>query len=152
MNENLQQDSPKLIELRKRIDSCDQQIIRLIQERVSVASEIAKAKVEVDEQASFYRPEREAQVLRRVRERNQVLRDEINGLVSDDDIVRLMREIMSISLAAEMPMTVAYLGPEGTYTQGAVLKHFGQAVNNVDVKTIGAVSYTHLTLPTTPYV
>ena len=139
MSENLQQDSPKLIELRKRIDSCDQQIIRLIQERVSVASEIAKAKIEVDEQASFYRPEREAQVLRRVRERNQLLRDEIDGLVSDDDIVRLMREIMSISLAAEMPMTVAYLGPEGTYTQGAVLKHFGQAVKNVDVKTIGDV-------------
>ncbi|MCL4151697.1 UNVERIFIED_CONTAM: hypothetical protein GTU68_004786 [Idotea baltica] len=54
-------------------------------------------------------------------------------------MVRLMREIMSSSLAAEMPMTVAYLGPEGTYTQSAVVKHFGQAVRNLDVKTIADV-------------
>ncbi len=139
MSDTPQPDSPELIELRKRIDACDQQIIRLIQERVLVAADIAKAKIAVDESASFYRPEREAQVLRRVRDRNLALREELNGLVSDDDMVRLMREIMSTSLAAEMPMTVAYLGPEGTYTQGAVLKHFGQAVNNVDVKTIADV-------------
>ena len=137
------QDSDELIALRKQIDSCDQQIQRLIQDRVNVAANIAKAKLAVDSKASFYRPEREAQVLRRVRERNEVLREESNALVSDDEMVRLMREIMSISLAAEMPMTVAYLGPEGTYTQAAVVKHFGQAVRNLD-----AVSYTHLTLPT----
>ncbi len=139
MSDAPQQDSPKLIQLRERIDSCDKQIIRLIQERVLVAADIAKVKLAVDEQTSFYRPEREAQVLRRVRQRNQSLRDELSGLVSDDDMVRLMREIMSTSLAAEMPMTVAYLGPEGTYTQAAVLKHFGQAVDNLDVKTIGDV-------------
>ena len=133
------QDSDELIALRKQIDSCDQQIQRLIQDRVNVAANIAKAKLAVDSKASFYRPEREAQVLRRVRERNEVLREESNALVSDDEMVRLMREIMSISLAAEMPMTVAYLGPEGTYTQAAVVKHFGQAVRNLDVKTIADV-------------
>lgn len=129
-------DSEELIELRTKIDSCDQQIQRLIQERVLVAADIAKAKLAVDASASFYRPEREAQVLRRVRERNNALREELDGLVSDDEMVHLMREIMSTSLAAEMPMTVAYLGPEGTYTQGAVIKHFGHAVNSLDVKTI----------------
>jgi len=139
MSEKQQVDSPELIDLRKRIDACDQQILRLIQERVLVAADIAKAKLAVDENASFYRPEREAQVLRRVRERNIVLREELNGLVADDEMVRLMREIMSISLAAEMPMSVAYLGPEGTYTQAAVIKHFGQAVNSLDVKTIADV-------------
>lgn len=139
MSDAPQPDSPELIELRKRIDACDRKIIKLIQERVLVAADIAKAKLAVDVDASFYRPEREAQVLRKVRQRNQLLREELSGLVSDDDMVRLMREIMSTSLAAEMPMTVAYLGPEGTYTQGAVLKHFGQAVNNVDVKTIADV-------------
>lgn len=136
---NKQQDSPELIELREQIDSCDQQLLRLIQERVLVAGKIAKAKLAVDPNASFYRPEREAQVLRRVRERNGVLRAELNGLVSDDEMVRLMREVMSISLAAEMPITVAYLGPEGTYTQAAVIKHFGQAVRSSDVKTISDV-------------
>jgi len=131
-----QQDSPELIELRKQIDACDQQIQRLIHERVLVAAKIGKAKLAVDAGASFYRPEREAQVLRRVRERNHALKEELQGLVSDDEMVRLMREIMSTSLAAEMPMTVAYLGPEGTYTQAAVVKHFGQAVRCLDVKTI----------------
>jgi len=137
--EKQQQDSPELIELREKIDRCDHKILRLIQERVLVASEIAKAKLAVDADASFYRPEREAQVLRRVRQRNSILREELDGLVSDDEMVRLMREIMSTSLAAEMPMTVAYLGPEGTYTQAAVIKHFGQAVRSSDVKTIGDV-------------
>lgn len=139
MSDKAQIDSPELVDLRKKIDQCDQQIQRLIQQRVLVAADIAKAKLAVDSGASFYRPEREAQVLRRVRSRNEGLRDELNGLVSDDDMVRLMREIMSISLAAEMPMTIAYLGPEGTYTQAAVVKHFGQAVRNLDVKTIADV-------------
>jgi len=133
------QDSQELLALREKIDACDQNILRLIQERVLVAADIAKAKLATDADASFYRPEREAQVLRRVRERNSKLREELEGLVSDDEMVRLMREIMSTSLAAEMPMTVAYLGPEGTYTQAAVVKHFGQAVNSLDVKTIADV-------------
>jgi len=132
-------DSQELLDLRKKIDACDQQILRLIQQRVLVAADIAKAKLATDANASFYRPEREAQVLRRVRERNKALREELGGIVSDDEMVRLMREIMSTSLAAEMPLTVAYLGPEGTYTQAAVVKHFGQAVNSLDVKTIGDV-------------
>lgn len=132
-------DSDELLQLRDKIDDCDQQILKLIHQRVLVAAQIAKAKVSVDADASFYRPEREAQVLRRVRERNQRLREDLDGLVSDDEMVRLMREIMSVSLAAEMPMTVAYLGPEGTYTQAAVVKHFGQSVRSVDVKTIGDV-------------
>ncbi len=139
MSDKIQQDSAELLELRKQIDACDQQIQRLIQERVLVAGRIAKAKTAADADASFYRPEREAQVLRRVRERNIKLREELDGLVSDDDMVRLMREIMSISLAAEMPLTVAYLGPEGTYTQAAVVKHFGNAVKCADVKTIADV-------------
>lgn len=136
MGDKTQKDSQELLELRTQIDACDQKILRLIQQRVLVAAQIAKAKTASDADASFYRPEREAQVLRRVRERNAALREELKGLVSDDEMVRLMREIMSTSLAAEMPMTVAYLGPEGTYTQAAVVKHFGQAVRSLDVKTI----------------
>jgi len=132
-------DSDQLLQLRSKIDACDQQIQQLIQDRVKIAAEIAQTKLKTDENTSFYRPEREAQVLRRIRERNEEMRENQQALVADDEMVRLMREIMSTSLAAEMPMTVAYLGPEGTYTQAAVVKHFGQAVNNLDVKTIADV-------------
>lgn len=138
-NNNNSNNDAALQQLRKKIDSCDSQIQELIQQRVAIAAEIAKVKSELDSNSSFYRPEREAQVLRKVRERNQELRKNNDYLVSDDEIVRLMREIMSVSLAAEMPLKVAYLGPAGTYTQAAVIKHFGQAVDNVDVKTIGDV-------------
>lgn len=132
-------DSDELLRLRGEIDLCDQKLIALIQERVAIAAEVAKAKLATSQDTSFYRPEREAQVLRKVRERNREIRSAKGGLVGDDEMVRLMREVMSTSLAAEMPMTVAYLGPEGTYTQAAVVKHFGQAVNSLDVKTIGDV-------------
>lgn len=132
-------DNEELLELRAQIDACDQQLLSLIQKRVGIAGQVAKAKLAMSGDPSFYRPEREAQVLRRVRERNKVLRSERGGAVGDDEMVRLMREIMSTSLAAEMPMTVAYLGPEGTYTQAAVMKHFGHAVQNMDVKTISDV-------------
>lgn len=134
-----QPDNAELLELRAQIDACDGQLQALIQKRVSIAAKVAQAKIRSGGDVSFYRPEREAQVLRRVRERNKQLRKDGDALVSDDEMVRLMREIMSTSLAAEMPMTVAYLGPAGTYTQAAVVKHFGQAVNSLDVKTIGDV-------------
>lgn len=132
----MSKDDHKLADLRSQIDALDLQIQTSIQKRVGVAAEIAKVKLAEDPNASFYRPEREAQVLRKVRERNSVLRNTENGIVSDDEMVRLMREIMSISLAAEMPLTVSYLGPKGTYTQAAVIKHFGQAVRSLDVKAI----------------
>jgi chorismate mutase/prephenate dehydratase len=119
-------------ELRKKIDTLDCEIQSLISERVGVAHEVAKVKLDAGGDVSFYRPEREAQVLRRVKERN-------NGPLTDDEIARMMREIMSVSLAAEMPMTIAYLGPAGTYTQGAVAKSFGHAARTMDVKTIADV-------------
>jgi len=112
----------KLDQLRDRIDDLDGKIQALLNERARYAQEVAEAKREAEGEAVFYRPEREAEVLRRVRERNQ-------GPLSDDEVVRLFREIMSACLALEQPLTVAYLGPEGTYTQAAALKHFGHSVN-----------------------
>ena len=73
------------------------------------------------EAVDFYRPEREAQVLRKALARNR-------GPLRDEEIVRLFREIMSACLAQEEPLKVAFLGPEGTFTQAAVLKHFGHSV------------------------
>ncbi|MBI5462466.1 MAG: prephenate dehydratase [Gammaproteobacteria bacterium] len=114
-------DKPTLQSLRERIDTLDEQIQALLNERARCAQQVAQAKIAQGEQNDFYRPEREAEVLRRVRERNQ-------GPLGDTEITRLFREIMSACLALEQPLLIGYLGPEGTFTQAAVLKHFGHAV------------------------
>ncbi|WCE10881.1 prephenate dehydratase [Pseudomonas sp. JBR1] len=110
--------------LRLRIDSLDERIQELISERARCAQDVARVKMKTlaeGEKPVFYRPEREAQVLKRVMERN-------GGPVRDEDMARLFREIMSCCLALEEPLHVAYLGPEGTFSQAAALKHFGKAV------------------------
>ena len=83
----------------------DEQIQRLIAERAHYAKEIGVVKG-LTSTAEFYRPEREAQVLRKVVERN-------DGPLRDEEMVRLFRELMSACLAQEEPLKVAYLGPEG---------------------------------------
>ncbi|OGT91398.1 MAG: chorismate mutase [Gammaproteobacteria bacterium RIFOXYA12_FULL_61_12] len=110
-----------LHKVRERIDALDQEIQRLLNERAQCALEVARVKLEQDPQAQFYRPEREAQILRTVKERNR-------GPLGDETMARLFREIMSACLALEHPLQVAYLGPEGTFTQAAAIKHFGHAV------------------------
>ncbi|MFQ5644359.1 MAG: prephenate dehydratase [Thiogranum sp.] len=111
----------KLVQLRRRIDQLDEQLQALLNERAECAQQVARVKRDSGDDADFYRPEREVEVLRRVRERN-------TGPFPDDEVVRLFREIMSACLALEQPLTVAYLGPEGTYSQAATLKHFGHSV------------------------
>ncbi len=110
-----------LDQLRNRIDELDEKIQSLLNERAACAQQVAEAKQNNDDNV-FYRPEREAEILRCVRERNK-------GPLSDDEIVRLFREIMSACLALEQPLAIAYLGPEGTYTQTAAQKHFGHSVS-----------------------
>lgn len=114
-------DKPTLQALRERIDGLDQQIQELISARAACAQQVAQVKVAQGEQNDFYRPEREAEILRRVRERNA-------GPLGDAEITRLFREIMSACLALERPLSIGYLGPEGTFTQAAVLKQFGHSV------------------------
>ncbi|MHA3103080.1 prephenate dehydratase [Acinetobacter sp. ANC 3791] len=111
--------SLNLEQLRSDIDSVDQQIQDLLNRRARLAEAVAKAKFATEENPVFYRPEREAQVLRKVMERNE-------GPLSDATMARLFREIMSACLALEAPQSIAFLGPEGTFTQAAALKHFGQ--------------------------
>jgi len=121
----------RLGDLRKRIDQLDEKIQALISERAQCAQEIAAAKQQAGE-ASFYRPEREVDVLRNVIARN-------HGPLSSEEMARLFREIMSACLALEMPMQIAFLGPEGTFTQEAALKHFGHSVQTIPLASIEEV-------------
>jgi len=121
-----------LAELRAKIDATDDQIQQLINARARYAQQVAVAKNTNDGSAVFFRPEREAQVLRAVVDRNQ-------GPLSDDEMVRLFREIMSACLAQEEPLKIGYLGPEGTFTQSAVYKHFGHSVRALPLPTIDEV-------------
>ncbi|HEY9198009.1 MAG TPA: prephenate dehydratase [Gammaproteobacteria bacterium] len=114
-------DKPTLQSLRERIDALDERLQELLSERAHCAQQVAQAKIAQGDQGDFYRPEREAEVLRKVRERNR-------GPLGDAEISRLFREIMSACLALEKPLLIGYLGPEGTFTQAAALKHFGHSV------------------------
>ena len=122
----------KLVELRDRIDALDEQLQTLISARAECAAEVARVKIDQGEGAHFYRPEREATVLRAVSERN-------TGPLPNEEMVRLFREIMSACLALEKPLTIAYLGPEGTFTQAAVLKQFGHSVLPLALDTLDDV-------------
>jgi len=118
--------------LRQRIDALDNDILRLISERAACAQQDAEIKAEHEPGAIFYRPEREAQVLRRIMELNQ-------GPLDSEEMARLFREIMSACLALEQPVKVAYLGPEGTFTQQAALKHFGESAISLPMAAIDEV-------------
>ena len=108
-------DSQELGQLRDGIDAIDVDLLRLINERAKLARRIGEIK-----QGNIYRPEREAQVLRRIAERNP-------GPLSAAAAQRIVREVMSACLALEQPLTIAYLGPAGTYSESAARKHFGGA-------------------------
>ncbi|MCK9284205.1 MAG: prephenate dehydratase [Rhodocyclaceae bacterium] len=108
-------DKEELESLRQRIDQIDDETLRLIGERARIAHRIGEIK-----QGNIYRPEREAQVLRRIGEANP-------GPLPAAAVQRIFREIMSACLALEQPLIIAYLGPAGTYSESAARKHFGSA-------------------------
>ncbi len=141
---------------RKRIDELDQEIQTLVTERALCALTVAKIKKQhqlsghdsasrstdassltndsssTDDSTQYFRPEREAQVLKKVMERNK-------GPIDDESMARLFRQIMSCCLALEQQLKIAFLGPEGTFTQEAAVKHFGDSVKTIPLGTIGEV-------------
>lgn len=123
---------PNLSEVRARIDAIDAAIQQLIAERANFARQVGQAKGPLKAAVDYYRPEREAQVLRMVVARNQ-------GPLSNEEMVRLFREIMSACLAQQEPLKIAFLGPEGTFSQLAVHKHFGHSIHGLPLGTIEEV-------------
>jgi chorismate mutase/prephenate dehydratase len=123
---------PELSEVRARIDGIDRTIQQLIAERAQWAQQVGKAKGPLKAAIDYYRPEREAQVLRMVVDRN-------DGPLNDEVLVRLFREIMSACLAQQEPLKVGFLGPEGTFSQQAVHKHFGHSAHGLPLSSIEEV-------------
>ncbi|HEX6829661.1 MAG TPA: prephenate dehydratase [Burkholderiales bacterium] len=104
-----------LKQLRDRIDRLDDDLLRLLNERARLAQDVGRLK-----EGSVYRPEREAQILQRLRVAN-------GGPLSGETVGRLFSEIVSACRALEQPVSVAYLGPPGTYSEEAAQRRFGSS-------------------------
>jgi chorismate mutase/prephenate dehydratase len=117
-----------LKDLRDRIDAVDDEILRLANQRAQLARDIGELKGG----GPIYRPEREAQVVQRLQERNP-------GPLPREAVVRLFTEIISACRALEQTLSVAFLGPRGTFSEEAALKHFGSRVRGVPCASIDEV-------------
>lgn len=124
----------QLREIRAQIDTIDRELQRLINARAACVLRVAEVKTadSGDEAPVFYRPEREAEILTRVKREN-------TGPLPDSDMAHLFREIISCCLALEQPLTIAYLGPSGTYTEAAAIKQFGHFASTRSLGTIDEV-------------
>lgn len=117
--------------LREEIDAIDRELMNNISQRARCAQQVAEVKKQQGDEV-YYKPEREAEVLRQIMANNE-------GPLDNEEIARLFRQIMSACLALEQPIKVAYLGPEGTFTQEAALKHFGDCAISVPQSAIDEV-------------
>jgi len=120
--------SEQLNQFREQINRLDDELLTLVNRRAALAQQIGHLK----EDSVVLRPEREAQVVRRLQAANA-------GPLSNAAIAALFTEVMSQCRALEAPMSVAYLGPEGTFTEAAALKRFGRAVQGLSCATIDEV-------------
>lgn len=120
--------SEKLKQLRKQIDHLDDELLKLLNQRAALAQQIGHLK----EDGKVLRPEREAQVLKRLQGSN-------SGPLGAAAVAQLFTEVMSQCRALEAPLTVAYLGPQGTFTEAAALKRFGSAIQGQSCASIDDV-------------
>jgi chorismate mutase/prephenate dehydratase len=106
--------------LRVQIDSLDQQLLALLNQRARVAEQVGELKRQ--EGSPFFRPDRVAQVIEKIQGANQ-------GPLLNQHVAAIWREIMSACLALETPQRVAVLGPQGTFCEQAAIDFFGSAAN-----------------------
>lgn len=114
----------QLIQLRNEIDAIDDELLRLINTRAQLAQQIGRQK-----SGTTYRPEREAQIFSRLQQAN-------TGPLRNEQVVHLFTEVISLCRALEEPLVVAYLGPQGTFSEEAVTKRFGSAVTSIPCNSI----------------
>ncbi len=119
-----------LSKLRQKIDVIDSALVALLNKRAHVSLEIGKAKVKTGK--SVYSPERERQVIERVRSLNK-------GPMAPGAFEAIYREIMSSSLSLEKPLRIAYLGAEGSNSHSAAVKKFGSQLDYVGCSSIAEV-------------
>ncbi|MDR1936097.1 MAG: prephenate dehydratase [Candidatus Accumulibacter sp.] len=112
----------ELSDARGEIDAIDAQLLDLLNRRARCAQKVGEIKARRGEGDFVYRPEREAQVLRRIRESNA-------GPLADESVTWFFRELMSACLSLEQPLCVVFLGPLGTFSESAAAKHFGHAAH-----------------------
>ena len=122
----------KISVVRAEIDSLDGQLLDLLNRRARCAQQVGEIKAQHGEAGFIYRPEREAQVLRRIREINP-------GPLSNESVTWFFREVMSACLSLEEPLGIAFLGPLGSFTGCAAVKHFGHAARLMPQVTIDDV-------------
>ncbi len=127
-------DLASLEAVRHRIDAIDRELTRLLSERAACALRVGEIKQAEPggEAPVYYRPEREAQILARIQADNP-------GPLSDSDLARLFREVISCCLNLEQPLTIAYLGPPSTYTETATIKQFGHFARTRSLASIDEV-------------
>lgn len=117
MSDELQKE---LAVVRNEIDGIDAELLRLLNQRAQCAQKVGEIKSRYGESGHIYRPEREAQVLRRIQDSNP-------GPLTNEYVTWFFREIMSTCLSLEQPLGIAFLGPLGTFSESAATKHFGHA-------------------------
>ncbi|HRD87727.1 MAG TPA: prephenate dehydratase [Accumulibacter sp.] len=106
--------------VRRQIDEVDDDLLALLNQRARLAQQVGEIKARHGEAGFIYRPEREAQVLQRIQGMNP-------GPLSNESLTWFFREVMSACLSLEQPLGIAFLGPLGTFSESAAVKHFGHA-------------------------
>jgi chorismate mutase/prephenate dehydratase len=111
----------RLRPLRERIDALDEQILGLLNQRARAAQDVGKIKQEFDVEGPILKPEREAAIIRRLQSLNP-------GPFTAQAIDAVWSQIISTCRGLESVLTVAYLGPQGSFSEQAAFEHFGHAV------------------------
>ena len=125
-------DKDNIEKLRKEIDAIDANLLELLNQRAGIAQRIGQVKEADNPAGEVYCPPRETSHLRELVEKN-------NGLLQDDAVVSVFREIMSACRALERDITVSFLGPHGTFTMEAVFRQFGHSIETRSLSTIEEV-------------